>query len=41
MKGAPTITSGDRLLVDPAAEQHKIWQPKSKGRGAGKRKVAK
>jgi excinuclease ABC subunit B len=40
MKGAPTITSGDRLLVDPAAEQHKIWQPKSKGRG-GKRKVAK
>jgi excinuclease ABC subunit B len=41
MKGAPTITSGDRLLVDPAAEQHKIWQPKSKGRGGGKRKVAK
>jgi excinuclease ABC subunit B len=41
MKGAPTITSGDRLLADPAAEQHKIWQPKSKGRGGGKRKVAK
>jgi excinuclease ABC subunit B len=41
MKGAPTITSGDRLLLDPAAEQHKIWQPKSKGRGAAKRKVAK
>ena len=40
MKGAPTITSGDRLLLDPAAEQHKIWQPKSKGRG-GKRNVAK
>jgi excinuclease ABC subunit B len=41
MKGAPTITSGDRLLLDPAAEPHKIWQPKSKGRGGGKRKVAK
>ncbi len=41
MKGAPTIKSGDQMLLDPAAEQHKIWQPKSKGRGAGKRKVAK
>jgi len=41
MKGAPTVTSGDKLLVDPAAEQHKIWQPKSKSRGGGKRKVAK
>jgi excinuclease ABC subunit B len=41
MKGAPTVTSGDKLLLDPAAEPHKIWQPKSKGRGGGKRKVAK
>ena len=33
MKGAPTITSGDRLLLlDPAAEQHKIWQPKEQGK---------
>jgi excinuclease ABC subunit B len=40
MKGAPTVTSGDKLLMDPEAEPHKIWQPKSKGRG-GKRKVAK
>jgi excinuclease ABC subunit B len=41
MKGAPTVTSGERMLLDPAAEPHKIWQPKSKGRGGGKRKVAK
>jgi excinuclease ABC subunit B len=41
LRGAPMVKSGSDFLKDPAAEQHKIWQPKSKGRGGGKRKVAK
>ena len=45
MKGAPTISSGGgnvRLDADGTeTPEHKIWQPKSKGRGRGKTRVAK
>jgi excinuclease ABC subunit B len=40
IKGAPVIHSGDGLM--PAdGEAKKIWEPKHKGRGGGKRRVAK
>lgn len=42
LKGAPTIHSGGNdLLLDPAAEPHKIWQPKHKGKHGGKTRAAK
>jgi excinuclease ABC subunit B len=46
LKGAPTIKSGSGVGMtigdgDGHAGEHKIWEPKSKGRGGGKRKVAK
>jgi excinuclease ABC subunit B len=43
MKGAPEIKSGSDLMADrdPEDRSDKIWQPKSKGRGGGKRKIAK
>jgi len=41
LKGAPTITSGSDFLLDPAAEAHKIWQPRSKGKHGGKQRQAK
>ena len=42
LKGAPTISSGSGdLQLDPAAEPHKIWQPRSKGRHGGKTRQAK
>jgi excinuclease ABC subunit B len=43
MKGAPAIKSGSDLMADrdPEDRSDKIWQPKSKGRGGGKRKIAK
>ena len=38
MKGVPTIKSGAGWAPDPEAEEaNRIWQPKSKGRGKGKR----
>jgi excinuclease ABC subunit B len=42
MKGAPTIKSGAGWApFEESMNQPKIWEPKSKGRGGGKRKVAK
>jgi excinuclease ABC subunit B len=44
LKGAPIIKSGSGMTIgdgDGHAGEHKIWEPKSKGRGGGKRKVAK
>jgi excinuclease ABC subunit B len=44
LKGAPTIKSGSGMTIgdgDGTEPVHKIWEPKSKGRGGGKRKVAK
>jgi excinuclease ABC subunit B len=44
LKGAPTIKSGSGMTLgknDGTEPAHKIWEPKSKGRGGGKRKVAK
>ncbi len=45
LKGAPTIKSGAGVLFGEGsgaeAREQKIWQPKSKGRGGGKRKIAK
>jgi hypothetical protein len=41
MKGAPAIKSGGDFLPSQDEPTTKIWQPKSKGRGAGKRRVAK
>ena len=38
MKGAPVLKSGNDW--NPEAEQQKIWQPRSKGRGKNRR-VAK
>ena len=42
LKGAPTIKSGSSMVFgeDGEEQEHKIWQPKSKGRG-GKKRVAK
>jgi excinuclease ABC subunit B len=39
MKGVPTIKSGNAWNPDGEDPEHKIWQPKSKGRG--KKRVAK
>src|SRR3954453_16505321 len=41
LKGAPTIRSGAPFNPNDEGEGQKIWQPKSKGRGGGKRRVAK
>jgi excinuclease ABC subunit B len=37
MKGAPTIKSGSTWAPETDGEQKKIWEPKNKGRGKGRR----
>lgn len=37
LKGAPTIKSGSSWNPEGDGEQNKIWEPKSKGRGKGRR----
>ena len=44
VKGAPTIASGGRLGThdgEAHADERKIWEPKTKGRGGAKRRAAK
>ncbi len=44
VKGAPTIATGGRLGThdgEAHADERKIWEPKTKGRGGAKRRAAK